>query len=313
MLHQAGETSELGQIASEKIGLVHETQDASDLTLAGEDGKEHLARRARVLEGTVDQAESLAHQAEHFLREIKSAHLSVLEETHQSLRILGENAGRVGVEHAVLGVKAVEAFRPFGRWRKETEQTGGTGGLQLGHHAMHRGGRDAVDVARVLVIVAHEGLHAGQHVLLWIFQPCGDLPLKVKGERVDRSLVDEMHLGADAEQEVVGFFEKPAFALGQDFFLYELGRGHGVGVEVSVPEEILVIAQAASPVLHVGFLHGHDASVLLVQFFLVDQSPGDVGVLLALDAFAFEFLAEAVDQLAVPSQPARFEHGGFGL
>ena len=313
MLHQAGETSELGQIASEKISLVHETQDASDLTLAGEDGKEHLARGARVLEGAVDQTESFAHQAEHFLREVESAHLSVLEETHQSLRILGENTGRVGVEHAVLGVKAVEAFRPFGRWRKETEQTGGAGGLQLGHHAVHGGGCDAVDVARVLVIVAHEGLHAGQHVLLWIFQPRGDLPLEVKGERIDRALVDEMHLGADAEQEVVGLFEEPAFAFGQDFFLHQFGRRHGVRMEVSVPEEILVIAQAAGPVFHVGFLHGHDASVLLVQFLLVDQSPGDVGVLLALDAFAFEFPAEAVDKFAVPGQPARFEHGGLGL
>ena len=55
MLHQAGETSELWQIASEEIGLVHETQDAADLTLAGEDGEEDFARRARVLEGAVDQ------------------------------------------------------------------------------------------------------------------------------------------------------------------------------------------------------------------------------------------------------------------
>ena len=113
------------------------------------------------------------------MRKIEPAQLRVLEETHQPLRILGENTARVGVKHAAFRVKAVEAFRPLGRRREETEQTGSAGGLQLGHHAVHRGGCDAVDIAGVLVIVPHEGFDAGQHVLLRVFEPRGDLALEV--------------------------------------------------------------------------------------------------------------------------------------
>ena len=178
---------------------------------------------------------------------------------------------------------------------------------------MHGGLGDAVDVPRMLVVIAHEGFDAGQHVFLRVFQPRGHLPLEVKGERIDRALVDEMHLGAHAQEEVVGFLEEPALALGEDFLFDQLGRGHGARVEIPVPEQVLVIAESARSVFHVRFLHGNDAAVLLVEFLLVDQTPCDVGAFLAFDAFAFEFLAEFRDQVPVPGQPARFQHGGLGL
>ena len=84
-------------------------------------------------------------------------------------------------------------------------------------------------------------------------------------------------------------------------------------MEIAIPEQILVIAESAGAVFHVRFLHRNDAAVLLVEFLLVDQAPGDIGGFLSFDAFAFEFVAEFCDQLAVPGQPARFEHGGLGL
>ena len=39
-----------------------------------------------------------------------------------------------------------------------------------------------MDIPRVLVVIAHEGLDAGQHVLLRVGQPRGHLPLEVEGQ-----------------------------------------------------------------------------------------------------------------------------------
>ena len=44
VLHEAGEASELREVAPEKIRLVHEAQNASDLALARKDGEEDFAR-----------------------------------------------------------------------------------------------------------------------------------------------------------------------------------------------------------------------------------------------------------------------------
>jgi hypothetical protein len=156
----------------------------------------------------------------------------------------------------------------------------------------------------VHVVVAHECLDASEHVLLGVAEAGGDLSLQVEGQGVDGALVDEMHLGAYAQEEVVGLLQQAAFALGEYLFLDELAGGDGARVEVSVPQQILVVAESAGAVFDVRFLHRDDAPVLLVQFLLVDQTPGDVGVLFALHAFAFESLAEFRDQLAVAGQPA---------
>ena len=216
------------------------------------------------------------------------------------------------MKHAVFGEKSVEVLGARGPRGEEALQSA-LGRFQLRDHAVDGRLGDALDVARVLVVVAHERLDARQHVFLRIFQTRGDLPLQIKRERIDRTLVDEVHLGADAQEKVISFLEQLAFALAEKFFLDELGRGVGPGAHGADPQQVLVIAQAAHAVFDVRLLHGNDAAVLLVQFPLVDQAPREVGVGFAFDAFSFELGAEFLEHLAVAAEAARFEHRRLGL
>ena len=91
VLHEAGEASEFREVASEKIRLVHHAQDAPDAAFAGEDGEEDLADGAGVLEGAVDELESPTDEIAEFGCEIESAHLRMLEEAHETWRVLAED------------------------------------------------------------------------------------------------------------------------------------------------------------------------------------------------------------------------------
>ena len=91
VLHKAGEASEFREVTSEKIRLVHHAQDGSDTALAREDGEEDLADGAGILERAVDQFEPAPDEIAEFGRKIESAHLRVLEEAHETRRVLGED------------------------------------------------------------------------------------------------------------------------------------------------------------------------------------------------------------------------------
>ena len=314
MLHKAGQPPEFGQITPEKIRLVHHAQDAADLSLARENGEKHLPGGAGILEGAVDHTESLTHEIDQRGGEGEVAQLGVLEQPHQPLRVLGENAGRLGVEQTVLGEKSVEVLGPRSPRGEESEKPG------RGRGRIHRRGHlgqgclgDALDVAGVLVILAHEGFHPLEHVLLGISQPGGDLALQKKRQGVDRALVDEMHLGAHTEEKIIGLLEQAPVALGQDFFLHQLGRGVGPAMKGSDPDQVLIVPQAAGSMLDVRLLHRGDASVLAVEFLLVGQTPGDVVRGFSPQALLLEFLAELGVKVAIPAEVSRLEHGGLGL
>ena len=70
---------------------MHHTQDAADIAFARKDGEEDFAGRAGILEGAVDQAEAPAHEVAQGGGQLEPPQLRVLEETHESLRVLAEN------------------------------------------------------------------------------------------------------------------------------------------------------------------------------------------------------------------------------
>ena len=101
VLHQAGQRRELGDVAPQKIALVHHAQDASHLPLAAEDGDEGFAGGARVTIGSVHQLQAAADQSHQFRREDGPALLGVLEGADHAERVVLENLARFGVEPAI--------------------------------------------------------------------------------------------------------------------------------------------------------------------------------------------------------------------
>jgi len=164
----------------------------------------------------------------------------------------------------------------------------------------------------VAVVVAHESLAAAQNVFLRVVEGGGDAALELESETVEGAAVEVMHLGADAQQKVVGLLEGVPLGGAQEFFFDQLRGGVDALRDVGDPEQILVVAQAADAVFHVWLLHEKGAAELLVRLSLAGDAPLDVGVLAARDAIALEAPLELVEELAVAEQEAALEHRGLG-
>ena len=100
-----------------------------------------------------------------------------------------------------------------------------------------------------------KGFHAKQDMLLWKIESGGDASLKLKGQRIDRTAAQIVHLCAHPQQKIVALIECAAFGITQEAPLEQLGGGVNLLLKVAYPEEIVVIAQASDAILDVGLLH----------------------------------------------------------
>ena len=83
----------------------------------------------------------------------------------------------------------------------------------------------------------------------------GDGGLEVLAQHVHRAVGVVVHLGADAQQEVVGRFQLLALALADEVVRLQVLERAGAVFEERHPEQVLEVAQAAAAVLEIGLLH----------------------------------------------------------
>jgi len=108
VLDEAVQRTELGQVAAEEADAVHQAQDARDVALAFEDRLEYLAVGFCVAERPVDISPVVGDETADLGAELEVAHLAMLEQSHQTVRVFLENV-RVRREQAPIpGDEAVE-------------------------------------------------------------------------------------------------------------------------------------------------------------------------------------------------------------
>ena len=178
---------------------------------------------------------------------------------------------------------------------------------------MFEGAGDQEDIARVGVHVAHEALDALAGRAFVVAEVEGDGGLEALAQHVHGAVDVVMHLGADAQQEIVGGFQLLALAFADEVVRLQLLEGTDAILEEGHPEQVLIVAQAAAAVLEVGLLHAGGVAELGAPGGLVGQAHGDVFLLVPDDTFADQGLLEPLEQLLVARDEPRLDERGLGL
>src|SRR5205809_6702395 len=133
----------------------------------------------------------------------------MLEEPHHAAGILIKKIATLWVDPAIGAVKAVEVFdarrRRFG---KEAEETAALPFLASCRYrwqteAFREQLCDVIDVARVLVVIAHESFASAKDILLRVAQSIREHELLAECDGIGRTLIEVMQFRADAQQKVV--------------------------------------------------------------------------------------------------------------
>ena len=95
--------------------------------------------------------------------------------------------------------------------------------------------RDEMDIARVAEIFPHEGLDPMQDMPLGKIESCGDPPLQLKGQAVERSSRQIVHLGAHTQQEVIALFKSATFGIAEESPVNEFGSRVDALFEIADP------------------------------------------------------------------------------
>ena len=207
VLDEAVERAEFRQVTAEKSDAVHEAQHARDITFAFEDRLECFAVGFRATEGPVDVVPVLRDEAADLRAELEVAKLAMLEEPHESMRVLAENFAMGGEKSAIAGDEAVEFFSAFFAEGEERANAGIRARILFELEGLHQRGRVLVDVAGVAVVIPHEGLGATQDVALRVVEGGSDDALELEGELIGGFAAVVVQLVANAMDEVEGGLE----------------------------------------------------------------------------------------------------------
>ena len=223
VLHQAGELAELGEVLAEQIHLVHRAQDGRDAAALVEDGQEAFPHVLVGQERAVHQAQVVADELGEVGVQAQPALLRVEEHAHEAARLVAEDVVGGGVDFTVGELEAVHGLA--GGLASAGEQAGEAAGQRKGRQparlrqerqALLQGAGDQEDVAGVGVHVAHEALDALAGRAFAVAEVVGDGGLEVLAQHVHGAVDVVVHLGADAQQEIVGGFQLLALALAQE-------------------------------------------------------------------------------------------------
>ena len=219
VLHEAGQLAELRDVTPEEIDLVHGAQDRADLALARADGEEGFPRRACAYWKVRSTRCKPAADEMRAVRGLSSSSRCCMCWNRRIIRAGSwvKTFERSGVEQALDGCRsrrsarrvfgfalaqeAEKAVAPCAASRAESERRSERSSVIL------------VDVARVLVVVAHEGLAAPQDILLRVVQLVGDLQLLAEHDDIRGAFVQVVQFGPDAQEEIVGAVELAALRL----------------------------------------------------------------------------------------------------
>ena len=303
VLHEAGEGTELRDVAAEEIDLVHHAQHAADLAFAREHRCEDFARRFRVSERSRHETQAAADEIFELGAEIEMMFLRELEGAHQQLRLVLEDVVVLRMElpaatNEFAEIRLVRLWRAEGSGRANARRSlRGTGCELLGDALGH-----AEDVARVLVVIAHQRFAAELRRAMRIVQPFRDLLLEVQMQHIGRAAAGVVQVGAHAQQEIVGRFDAALVGFAQPVFADELIGRQRAFLEERDPEQVLVIAQSAAAALHVRLLHVNAVAVLRVARGLVVHPQRDVLALETTDALRAEAIAKEARDAVSPAR-----------
>src|SRR4030095_829653 len=167
----------------------------------------------------------------------------MLEEPHHPAGGLIEKIATLGIDPAVGAVKTVEVFDARRRrFRKEAEETAAFPFLRLCRYGgqaetIREQLRDVIDVARVLVVIAHESFASAKDILLRVAQTIGEHELLAKYNDIGRTLVEVMQFRADAQQKVVSSIQGAALLFIEQLLLDEPCSGLHPFLEERDPEQ----------------------------------------------------------------------------
>ncbi len=313
VLDEAVEGAEFGEVAAEEADAVHLAEGACDLAFAFEDGLEGIAVCLEVAEGFVDVVPVGGDEAAHLWGEAEVAELGVLEEAHEAVGVFLEDVLVGGVDAAAACDEVVEFLAFFSTEGEEGCEAGFGDGFLLDLEGFHDGVGMAVEVAGVAVVVAHEGLGAAEHVFFRVAEGGGDDALEEEGEDVRGFSGVIVEFVADAEEEVVGFFDFAEGVGGDDAFVGEFAEVVGAGFDACDPEDVLVVAEAAAGFFYVGFLEEDGVGGFFVSCGEVLAACFEEGVVAFSEAVFVEGGEEALVEVGVAGDEASFEEGCEGL
>ena len=122
-----------------------------------------------------------------------------------------------------------------------------------------------------------------------------------------------MQFVSDPQQEIVGRFQLLALCVGNELALPQILEGTSAVLEISHPEQVLVIAQSATAIFDIRLLHVSRIAKLGPARFLVGNASGDVLVFMAADTFGQHDSFHPLEQVFVASHHPSLDQRRFGL
>ena len=117
-------------------------------------------------------------------------------------------------------------------------------------------------MAHMEIEIPHEGLDAADWRAVGVAEVVGQARLQRARQDLGWAIGLVVQFVADAEQEIVGLRQLPLLLAADQSAMLEFGQGAGAILEVRHPQKILIIAEAAAPVLDVGLEHRSRVAVL---------------------------------------------------
>ena len=210
VLNQVGQLSKFREVATEETVSVHAPKNMSYLAAVLEDLFEGFPIRFIASEVAVDEMPVLFEETSDFGAGAQMPTLSVQEEAHEALRVLGKDIVVLRINQSTLFVESVERFAPGNLAGKEVEDRNPAGVVADHFKAESLHQRCAVmkQVSGMTVEVAHEAFASTNDVLAGIFEIRGDNSLEAQGEDVSGTpFLRIVKLVADAHEKFVGFLD----------------------------------------------------------------------------------------------------------
>ncbi|MCD6052262.1 MAG: hypothetical protein K0Q55_3680 [Verrucomicrobia bacterium] len=314
VLDEAGETAEFRDVFPEEIDVVHHAQDARHVTALANDLEECLVNVDVIQKVAVHQRELLADELGQIRVQNQTALLGVEKHTHQAARLFAKDAGIGGLDLAFVKDETIDR-RGLGRFataQNLAERGEAAGDGHDGQTLFHELG-DEVDVARVLVEIAHQTFQPFARRTIGVTEIMRDGGLDALGQSINRATGVIMEVGADAQEVIVSGFELLGFTRAHQIAQAQFLGGAGADLEERHPHQVLEIAQATATILDVRLLHTGGVAVFGVTVLLVSETRGDVFVLVTFDALVLDDLLELVEQTGISGDETGLDERGLGL
>ncbi len=175
----------------------------------------------------------------------------------------------------------------------------------------HQRGGVLIDMARVAVIIAHEGLGAAQDVALRIGEGGGHHALELEGELVGALVGVVVEFVADAVEEIVGFLDFAARGGGEQLAFDEVLESGAAAFDPGDPLDAVIVAHAAAAFLDVGFLQENGVGIFLMAAAQVLAAEFEKGRLSLVDAFLGEAGLEIAEQRGIAGDQPGVHQRGF--